>query len=321
VILVQPNTDHSEFSEAPTRIRAELETAGFDVEIVAGDPSLGPREQLEHVEQQSASGPTPVATIVLASAGTGADIWIADRVTAKTTVRRIDIPQTSQAASILAVRTVELLRASLLEARPPKRATTEATAPPAAESLSDASDGLDFEDETSPTIWGPAIDLGILALFGLNGIRPHLGPSLRLSLGTLDFKGRLSIAAPVIGERLEQAQGAAAVKPLLAQLDLVASFPVQRQMRLYGALGFGGYWVAVEGEAIPPAVAHDESAIGATFQLGAGAQIELSPRLWLFAEPQLVWLLPAIAVRIANQEAGRIGHPALSGTVGLTWLF
>jgi hypothetical protein len=317
VILVQPNADASELSEALTRIRAELDAAGFDVEIVAGDPLLAPREQLERVEQQSATGVAPVATIVLASAGTSADIWIADRVTAKTTVRRIDIAQTSQAASILAVRTVELLRASLLEAREPAPAAAETST----ESVSPASDMSSSDDENPTTQWRPAVDLGAMALFGLNGIRPHLGPSLRLSVGTLAFKGRVTVAAPVLGERLEHPQGSAAVKPLLAQLDLLASFPVQRQMRLYAALGIGGYWVAVEGEAVPPAVAHDETAFGATFQLGAGAQIEVSPRLWLFAEPQLVWLLPAIAVRIANQEVGRIGHPALSGTVGLTWLF
>jgi hypothetical protein len=325
VILVQPSPDSSDLAEAPTRIRAELEAAGFEVEIVAGDPALGPREQLERVEQ-SIVGSAPVATIVLATTGTGADIWIADRVTSKTSVRRIDIKAGSQGASILAVRTVELLRASLLETR--QSALQEQNTPlqpPAAPAPTEPTDefGDDFPSADDENTAGAiaALDLGVVGLWGLSGIRPQVGPSLRVSVGTRRIQGRLTLAAPILGERLERSQGAARVQPLLGQLDVVASFPVQKNTRLYGSLGFGGYLLRVRGEAAPPALAHDETATGIAFQMGMGLQVQTSRRINLFIEPQLIWMLPEVVVRIASQEAGRLGQPALGSTIGVTWTF
>lgn len=322
VVLVQPNADSTELAEAPTRIRAELEAAGFDVEIVDGDPSLGPREQLERIEQQSAPGATPVATIVLAGTGSGvaADIWIADRVTAKTTVRRIDITQRAQAASILAVRTVELLRASLLETQQPSAPAEahDAATPEVTNRLEPAQPPP--EPDASPDL-ETAMDLGVIGLFGFSGIRPQVGPSLRVSVGTPNIKGRVTLAAPILGERMEQSQGVATAQPVLAQLDVVAGFPVDEKLRFYGSLGFGAYLLRVRGDADAPAIAHDETASGGVVQMGMGLQLDASPQLALFIEPQLIWLLPEVIVRIAGQEAARIGQPAIGTTIGLTWTF
>jgi hypothetical protein len=320
VVLVRPAADNTELAEAPTRIVAELEAAGFEVEVVDGDPALDPREQLARIESRTAPGATPVATIMLASAGTSADIWVADRVTAKTTVRRIDIAQTAQAASILAVRTVELLRASLLETRTADPVSEPRTAP-AAGSDDEREGALPTYSEDPASGVVAALDLGLVGLFGLNGIRPHLGPSLRVAVGTLAIKGRLTLAAPLLGERLDQSQGAATVQPLLGQLDVVASFPVQNDARLYGSLGFGGYLMRVRGEAIAPAIAHEQTVLGAALQMGMGLQLQAAPQLALFIEPQLIWLLPEVVVRIADREAGRIGQPAISSTIGVTWTF
>ncbi|HTM44086.1 MAG TPA: hypothetical protein VL137_03975 [Polyangiaceae bacterium] len=317
VVLVQPSADNSELAEAPTRIRAELEAAGFDVEIVEGDANLAPRDQLDRVAQQARPGPTPVATIVLASAGTSADIWVADRVTAKTTVRRIDIAQTSQAASILAVRTVELLRASLLETQ----AAHASQPPPAPKQPRRPAPPRPTESPSDQSAIQGALDLGAVGLFGLNGFTPHLGPALRISAGTLDVKGRLTLAAPILGGRLSEAQGSAMVRPLLGQLDVVASVPVQRTMRLYGSLGFGGYVLPVHGEASAPALAHDKTATGGTLQIGVGLQAMITPRFGLFVDPQLMWFLPEVAIRIANEQAGRIGAPAFGANLGLSWTF
>lgn len=326
VILVQPNADSTDLAEAPTRIRAELEAAGFEVEIVAGDATLGPREQLERAERQGVVGPAPIATILLAAAGNGADIWIADRVTSKTSVRRIEIKAGSQGASILAVRTVELLRASLLETRQ----SAEQQAPPApVDAPTEVAEAPEpSEDEAEAEAYGgagssavAALDLGLLGLWGLSGIRPQVGPSLRVSAGSHSIKGRLTLAAPILGERLETTQGAARVQPLIAQLDVVASFPVQKNTRLYGSLGFGGYLLRARGEADAPAIAHDETATGIAFQMGMGLQVQTSRRLNLFIEPQLIWMLPEVVIRIADREAGRLGQPAIGSTIGLTWTF
>jgi hypothetical protein len=284
------------------------------------------RVEQQRAGQHSVAGPAPVATIVLAAAGTGADIWIADRVTSKTSVRRIDIKASAQGASILAVRTVELLRASLLETQ--QRAQLEETtksqtqaSPAPSEAPDEFGDDFPPSEAESPADLVAALDLGLLGLWGLSGIRPQIGPSLRVSVGTRTIKGRFTLAAPILGERLERAQGTARVQPLLGQLDVIASFPVQKNTRLYGSLGFGGYLLRARGEADAPAIGHDETATGIAFQMGMGLQVQTSRRLNLFIEPQLIWMLPEVVIRIADREAGRLGQPAIGSTIGLTWTF
>ncbi len=76
------------------------------------------RAEVERVE-----GSFATIAIVTTDLGAAADVWIADRLTGKTVVRRVVVPDPAlpTAASDLAVRSVELLRASLLELREPSQ--------------------------------------------------------------------------------------------------------------------------------------------------------------------------------------------------------
>jgi hypothetical protein len=113
VTLVQPRNASALAIEATTRLAAELRAAGFDVRTVTSSGGDA-REEVERVE-----GSFATIAIVPTKRGAVADVWIADRVTKKTVVRRVDVqdPKRDSAASDLAIRSVELLRASLLEIR------------------------------------------------------------------------------------------------------------------------------------------------------------------------------------------------------------
>ena len=50
-----------------------------------------------------------------AANGAFADVWISDHVTGKTVVRRLEVGAGPNATAVLAIRALELLRASLLE--------------------------------------------------------------------------------------------------------------------------------------------------------------------------------------------------------------
>jgi hypothetical protein len=113
VRVVRPDKRDELAYEATRRLEAELRAAGFSVVEVERKSSDDPRAS---VEANPKDGFAAIA-IVTTDKGAVADVWVADRVTQKTVVRRIDVARSSSATapSDLAVRSVELLRASLLE--------------------------------------------------------------------------------------------------------------------------------------------------------------------------------------------------------------
>jgi hypothetical protein len=99
------------------RIRAELKALHFEVvELTeSGPPS---REPLEGAARRSDA----VAAVRLVPSSAGVEVWIVDRVTGKTVLREIvsDDPRSPAASATIALRVVELLRASLMELNAPR---------------------------------------------------------------------------------------------------------------------------------------------------------------------------------------------------------
>ncbi|MFI5306775.1 MAG: hypothetical protein ACHQ53_05455, partial [Polyangiales bacterium] len=112
VALVRTDSSDRLLRDAGTRLRAELHAAGFDVIEV----DRAPGDEREGVESAESNG-AAFATVALnrARSGAFADVWISDHLTGKTVVRRLEVSEASNAAAVLAIRALELLRASLLE--------------------------------------------------------------------------------------------------------------------------------------------------------------------------------------------------------------
>ncbi|XXY44962.1 hypothetical protein WME91_33680 [Sorangium sp. So ce269] len=121
VVLVRPTRPSEIVKETITRLSAELRAVGFAVRVADGRPGVEGRTQVEGAAGRAGGEDQPFATIAVLELdeerGAVADVWIADHVTEKTLVRRVELGGSgrSSAASDLAVRSVELLRASLLE--------------------------------------------------------------------------------------------------------------------------------------------------------------------------------------------------------------
>lgn len=111
--------------EIKTRLRAELAGAGF--ESVSVQLTVEGHDSVEDAARRTGS----VAAIgVNRFGGVDAEVWVADRVTGKTVLRRVAVQSlTADAAAIFAIRAVELLKASLLELEEshPPRGDVQAT--------------------------------------------------------------------------------------------------------------------------------------------------------------------------------------------------
>ncbi|WP_437736897.1 hypothetical protein [Sorangium sp. So ce1335] len=192
VAIVEADADDPLVREAATRLKAELGAAGFEVVVVPRAGGGDVRAALERAAQDE--GAFAAAAIFRSRAGAAADLWIVDRVTQKTVVRTVEVAGAA-APSVMAVRAVELLQASLLEAnllasraRPDGGADGGGAAVPddvrrwmapvrrqAAADPAAARPGM---------FAGLGVEAGLVALLSAGGIGPALGPALRLSYGT-----------------------------------------------------------------------------------------------------------------------------------------
>ena len=101
--------------EATTRLGAVLVAAGFDTVEVEAQTETDVRCAVE----QAGQGARVFATLALRSVESSAaiDVWIADSMTQKTSVRRVTIAMRTKSATSreIALQGLDLLRASLLE--------------------------------------------------------------------------------------------------------------------------------------------------------------------------------------------------------------
>ena len=107
IVTAEPN------SSLTRRVRAELEGLGVDVIVLKppdeGSPSRAPLEQ-------AARSVGAVAAVRLVASSEGkVEVWVADRVTGKAVVRELDAPESGASDAAVAIGSVELLRASLME--------------------------------------------------------------------------------------------------------------------------------------------------------------------------------------------------------------
>ena len=115
VILLQPHAASASARRSMTLIHDELTAGGFEVVSVDAGPESDPVSIAALMRRQQGA----VATIALLGnpeAGTS-ELWILDQIGGAAEVRRIPAPtdEPERAAEVLAIRTMELLRASALK--------------------------------------------------------------------------------------------------------------------------------------------------------------------------------------------------------------
>ena len=113
VAIVRPLDDDADVREATVRLAGEIQAAGFEAVIIDATAGVEARRQVESTQMD----PPPFATVAIfkTDAGAAADVWVADHMSDKTVVRRIDTSEVEQVPGALAIRAVELMQASLLE--------------------------------------------------------------------------------------------------------------------------------------------------------------------------------------------------------------
>jgi hypothetical protein len=320
VALALPSDPDEVQAEVATRVRAELETAQFDVVVVPLDPGGDPRQGVE----VAALEPKPIATLAIIRLQNrpAVDVWVSDRVTGKTLVKRLDVGRRpdAQLSSSLAIHAVELLRASLLEVRTEaaRREGPRAEEPsPIPAEVTAWVDRAIVPEPARPIFERPAIAIGAATILSSTSIGPAFAPAVRASLGSPGgVAGRLSIVGPGFGGQLRGPSGTASVRQELALAEIVYA-PSHRTFVPFASVGLGAYHLYMRGDSADPtfdgATKHVWSVLA---DAGAGVAARLGSAAIFFDVHGFV-TQPAARLVVGNTSFGTVGKPSLLASLGL----
>jgi hypothetical protein len=326
VLLARPDDADAVTGEALARVSGELIAAGFDVRTVRVPAGADPRRTVE-TEGRDQSPAAAFAIFPGAPAADGtpsAEIWVSDRLTGRATVERLSVdPRTEdRRAAVLAVRAVELLKASVAElwvhgAEPPKK---EAPAPPVAANAGPAATVVVAPASGEPNARGTGLSIeATLAMVGHPGGFPvDVGPLLRVCLG-LDRHLALRVSAFGLdrGWTLSNGDGRANVRQQLVTAEVLLAFRPAHRVQPRLTAGLGAARLDVTGTGNAPWVGKSPTTWTAVGGVGAGVALTLGRSVALVAEVDVQFFWNRPVVRVGNTNAGQAGQPAILGTAGL----
>ena len=320
VLLLRPVPTSEILAETILRIKSELTTGGFEVAVVDSEGAQ-PGPDLRALMERSGQGLAPSATIgIFGNLEQGpAELWVVDRITGKTVVRRLEVQATSdrRISEVLAIRAQELLRASLVEllletSRPAPAGTA---APPA-----QVQRWVKQAVESPLAPWTLALEVGAATLGGWGGVGPALAPAARLR-GAIDERFWVRLTALGLGTRptIQTDIGTASVSQSLLLLEGAVWLRPRRHVRPLLSLGVGAERIAVDGTANPglPYQGERNARWFAAGDVGAGFALRVHAHWELLLEAHALFTAPRPAVRFFDVEAARTGQPTLMAILTL----
>lgn len=291
--------------EVTARLVAELRFLGFSPEVVAPPPSAEP-EALVALARASGAA----AAVAVDTAGGRVQVWIVDRMTGKLVARQLALapdPASDEPREI-AVRSVELLRASLLEVE-------QAPAPPEAE--------VSVPPAARRTLRRPRPRFGAAAAVAVGGapgglpVAAHARVQLRYTphpyVGVI-----LSGTAPLHAVEVSAPEGSARIRTgWLGLGPRVALRPPDATVVPELSATAGAAFVSMDGSAAPGHVGTRAFVVDAIFEAAAGLEVAISPRVRLRVEAAAATCARTVRVRFAGRPVATWCRPHALGSLGI----
>lgn len=314
VLLVRPPAAPASVTEALVRMRGELLAAGFAAEVIELPLGADVRGSLERLAPPTPGAATALVAVVASADPGSAELWVIDRVTGKTVVRRVNASpaDSPRMAEVLAVRAVELLRASFLElAIAPQEAAAPARASPAVERWATAS--LEEHD------WTWAIEAGGASAVAVSGPWNAFLPVARLERA---FGQRLCVRLAFAGlgtdGHVTALNGTADLSQTVLLAETLWRFRRGRRLEPLMSVGAGALRLDVDAHETGAYQAVGGARWGAAGDVGIGLRVPLRRhRFELGAELHALMAQPYPTVQYFGQEIARVGRPTLLATVTL----
>jgi hypothetical protein len=305
VILVQLPSPSPAMAEAIVRVRGELISEGFQVEVMDGPKGEQSRNWLEQLA--AARKADAVVAVFGDETPDSVEVWVVDQVTEKTVVRRIPFkPQSALAPKTFAIHALELLRASFLEIdlRPGNRPSEAKSIPPAVEHFVDserpAGRGGRFGVEVGPSIL-PVVRLGW-------AISPSLVAQVALA----------GLGSPA---SVQNDFGSAHIAEEFAVLGARFRFVLGRRLRPTFSLSAGVLHTRAEGQADLPQHGRDAALWSFLLDGGVGIGLALGERFEVAFATHAQVAVPSPTLRFDRSAVATSTRPSLLFTVTIgAWL-
>ena len=332
---MQPTVADATIGEALHRIQGELIAEGFEVVLVTSPPSLdraaGRSDSAGAIEPGTlpVSAPAGVLAAIDLTMNEGThivELRVVDRATDKVVIRRVPVEawEAPRAAEILAVRAVELLRASLLELLVAKPASSTATASSPPPDLPDLSRAARWAAQTltlqREPVW--AVEAGAAVMADLGGIPPSAVALVRIQR---KLWGPLRLRATGAGlgtvPRVAGSAGTALVTQYLGLVEMVYDVPARAIVHPLVSAGAGVLYVAADGRANSPYQGAHVIQWSAAADAGAGADLRLGSHWDLALEAHALLAVPYPVVEFLGTEIAHAGTPSLLASLTVMgWL-
>lgn len=341
-VVKTPDADRA-CQEIVNRIVAELMADGVSVVALtcpAGDPSCvaGSGARVSAIVLVQVRDNVR-AVEVHASETQGAGRMVpASATTSTARVQRVADADTGGAPATLAVRTVEMLRAMLVEgpdASPVAgRPVAVAPVPAVARAASEEDDEEPRPSDPDLVAIGPlnlTMNVGVAMFTGSGGLNNAFGPAFSLGRRTSDhIVLSLALAGPGFARDQRNIAGSVSVRREMAafQADVIGLF--MRHLVLRGGMAAGVSHIAIEGHPVnggfsslpnglggPTVAGRSTGAFSALLSWSAGVVANLRPDMGFYVDARLFVLTPTPQVNLNGIEVGRAANPQLALSAGL----
>jgi hypothetical protein len=299
-------------AEAIVRIRGELSSEGFLVEVMEGESeSRGWLEQLARTRQADA-----VVALLGSQAPDSVEVWVIDRVTDKSVVRRIPFePQSDHVPKTIAIHTLELLRASFLEIALTSRPSEATSIPPVIARFADSG-----RQASRPSRFG--VEVGGAAVVGFGNLGPAVLPLVRLNWALRPWlTGRAAVAGLGTRPSVQSDMGSADVAEEFALLGACYRFGLGWRLHPTVSVSAGILHTRVSGQASPPYRGRDAANWSFLVDASLGAVLPLADRFEISLAVHGQMAEPYPAIRFADSVVATSARPSIlpSLTFGV-WL-
>jgi hypothetical protein len=293
------------------RLERDLRSQGLSVLVLSATPE---NSSSAAALEQTARGLGGIAAVRVLAGARGSELWVLEPQTSRSVKRSLSRPAGSAAdPNEIALGTLELLRASLLELHQPAAARNREPA------ASNRPETTSAPAPAAPRVAWLSLSGGLAADLGLRSVGPSLttlwAAWLRLG-GCFGMRGFVSL--PLLAEQADVPEGRVEVEPTVLGAGLTCG--LSRPSSLFSprvSLGFAGAHVTTRGIAHDPLASSSESVwLGGGYGLlGVGVHLTSDVRLNLDATGVL---LPTPAVIVVNRrELGTWGAPGGVVSLGL----
>jgi hypothetical protein len=337
IIVIAPAVDHP----LVLQIGAELNALGFDPILEATSRPMD-RAALE----RRADATEAVAAFQLIELSGGIELWVSDRTTGKTLLRVVEHPPGDKVtmSRVVAVRAVELLRASLIELALPTLARERAEATEPVRTLAGTHPDRSSEQPRAVTATPSTRDDAIApeADTGASGARTRWFAAAR---GRMIVAGATAVSSggvesvpsalvgyeralwksvtldtfvllPLRAARVSEPEGSSTVEVRLLAIAVSMSGDAG-PARIGGGVGLGGVWLHAEGDATPPL----RSAVRDIFAAAPFVRVSsVLPRQSLVRarlELSSGLAMPQLGIEFAGREVAEWGAPWAIAALGV----